>query len=341
MAVRTRSVIPQLLSGELAAFGEKLESGPSDRELESVLTGLSALPAQMIVRASREIATAISWPRPRERFSLRRFFRKPLSKLDLMKANPDCAWIFLFDYDGHVREASLNAIEKPPSSPFFFAALAWRLNDWVDEVRQAARKCAERVLMQTEASVAADAALCLMNRRLAWGRWNDERHALDGVFGRKDVIDTLANSIRETASGPMAKSLRHALRYPSMDEHLERLATDSVQPAVRAVAYQCLILRTATWVEGTKRMWVDKSYGIWKMVPKLGSRKISSERPIDQLITEAAHDQSTAVRRVAADALVETRAQTPNADELIERLAKDSSAAIRSVADYMLRHPLK
>jgi len=45
------------------------------------------------------------------------------------------------------------------------------------------------------------------------------------------------------------------------------------------------------------------------------------------------------VRRVAADALIADRGQLPDEATLIAQLAKDPSSAIRSRADYMLRHP--
>ena len=37
-----------------------------------------------------------------------------------------------------VAEAALNAINELPDTPFFLAALLWRLNDWVEPVRRAA-----------------------------------------------------------------------------------------------------------------------------------------------------------------------------------------------------------
>jgi hypothetical protein len=342
MATRHDPALPADLSAKLAKLGAELEDGPSNHDLEEVLRGLSALPAHSVVRANREIAAAMRlvWWKPPRRFSLTGLFRKPLSEADLLRLNPDYAWLFIFHADGHMREVALKAIQRPPLSPFFFAALAWRLNDWVREVRRAAAACAERVLLQADPDIAAVSARYLLDRRASWGRWSDERRVLDAVFSRPDVIARLADHIREAATGPFATTLRYASRFPTMDEHLPRLAVEAAQPAVRAAAYQCLISGKATWIEGYRWIWIDKVYGVRKSVPDLGFREISRTKPVGVLIAQAIRDRSSAVRRVAADGLIELRAQVPDARAMNDTLAKDRSAAVRSRADFIARHYL-
>jgi len=169
MVATSRSALPPELSEKLSSLGARLENGPSGRELREILDDLSAIPPNQVVRASREIAVAarLVWRKPAEGFSLGRFFRKRLTEQDLLKKDPDYAWLFLFHYSGYIREAALDAIQTPPVSPFFFAALAWRLNDWVEPIRRAAKRCAERVLPLVSADVAANAALYLLDRRSA------------------------------------------------------------------------------------------------------------------------------------------------------------------------------
>jgi hypothetical protein len=336
MALHPRSILPPLLSAQLTALGTRI--GKSDGELDEVLSGLSALPASLIVRASREIAmTARLWWQPRQFISLDSLFAK--SELQLMRNNPDYAWLFLFHHSGYVREAALDAINTPPTSPFFFAALAWRLNDWVAPVRQAATRCAERVLHRIRADVAASAAQYLLDRRVAWGRWSDEPKVLDAVFGSKDVMAGLAALLQEQATGPLAACLRNALRYPNIDEHLPYLAANAVQPSVRAVAYQCLASGKASWSVGFGWVWIDKVYGLRRRVPKLETRDIEGNSGAAEWIRKGVHDKSPFVRRVAADALIAARAQLPDESSLIARLANDRSPAVRSRADFMLRHP--
>jgi hypothetical protein len=359
MASHIQSVLSPSISAKLSALKTGLGRKRTDRELEEVLAELSALPASLVVRASREIArkASLGWWQPeklplrvvvasgarlvwwRLKKSLEWPSRKVPSDQEILKRNHDYAWLFLFHPSGYVREAALDRIDNPPTSPFFFSALAWRLNDWVQPVRQAAERCAARVLHQTAASVAANAALYLLDRRHAWGRWSDERKVLDRVFERKDVIAALVVYLLERSTGPLATSLRHALRYPNVDEHLPRLAAAAVQPSVRAVAYQCLISGKATWSVGFEWAWIDKVYGLRRRVPKLATRDIRRIRPAAEFIREAVHDKSPFVRSVAADALIAARSQLPDEEKLIAHLAKDPSSAIRSRADFMLRHP--
>lgn len=340
MVSHRRSVLPPPLATKLAAFGNKL--GQSDDELEDVLAELSALSANVVVPASREIATAMrfGWWREQHGLLLPPLFGGASSTLQLLGKNPDYAWLLLFHPSGYAREAALDSIDGPPTSAFFFAALAWRLNDWVGPVRKVAQRCAERVLQQTSADVAAKAALYLLDRRLVWGRWTDEANVLDSVFGRRDVIAGLAAHLQEQSTGAVATCLRSASRYPDIDEHLPRIATAAVQPSVRAVAYQWLIAGKATWPVGYEWAWIDKVYGLRRRIPVLASRDIQATRPAAEWIREGIRDKSLFVRKVAADALVGARAQVPDADNLIAQLAKDRSPAIRSRADFMLRHPL-
>jgi hypothetical protein len=339
MALPPRSVLPPPLAAKLTALGSRL--GQSDRELEDVLTDLSALPASSVVRASREIATAtrFGWWREQNSLLVLPRFGQSSSAPELLKKNPDYAWLLLFHPSGYAREAALNSIETPPTSPFFFSAFAWRLNDWAAPVRQAAELCAERVLHLTAADVAANAALYLLDRRFAWGRWRDELKVLDSVFERRDVIAALVALLQGRSTGPMATCLRHALRYPNFDEHLPRLAAAAKQPTVRAVAYQCLLSGKASWAVGFEFAWIDKVYGLRRQVPILETRELRSNRPAAELIREAVHDKSPFVRRVAADTLIATRSQFSDEAELIAHLANDPNSAVRSRADFVLRHP--
>lgn len=330
MVLPRRSALPPALSAQLAALARR--HTPSD--LQDVLTGFSALPASLVVDASRELSTAI---RPQNPSLLEQLSTK--SERQLLKINSDYAWLLLFHYSGYEREAALEAIKVPPNSPFFFSALAWRLNDWVEPVRQAAVRCAERVLPRISPDVAASAAPYLLDRRFVWSRWTEEPKVLDAVFRRTDVMAALAMRMQEQQTGPFASCLRHALRYPEIDEHLPCLAVDAAQPSVRAAAYQCLISGRATWPVGYGWIWVNKIYGLRKRARTLDSREIQIASPAVEWIRKGIHDRSVLVRRIAADAMVGARAQMPDADRLIAVLANDRNPAIRSRADYMLRHP--
>jgi hypothetical protein len=327
-----RSVLPPSLSAQLSALSTQRFRALPDSELQDVLAGFSELPAKLIVDASREMTDVVSPYEP----SLLEQLRK--SEQQLMKRSHDYAWFFLFHRSGYVREAALDAINAPPASAFFLSALAWRLNDWVGAVRRAAVRCAERVFPRISPEVGASAAPYLLDRRFVWARWSDEAKVLDSVFGRRDVMAALAMRMQQQP-GPFASCLRHALRYPEIDKHLPRLAIDAIQPSVRVAAYQCLMSGRATWPAGFVWTWIDKVYGQRRRVRTLESRDIQTTSPAADWIRRGIHDRSVLVRRVAADAMVGARAQLPDADSLVAVLATDRSSAIRSRANYMLRHP--
>jgi hypothetical protein len=261
------------------------------------------------------------------------------SDQELLAANADLAWLFLFHPSGYLREAALYHITTPPTSPFFLAALAWRLNDWVEPVRQAAKRCVKHVAPDIAAAVAGDAAVYLLERRFVWGRWRDEGNILDLVFTRDDVLAALATRLQEQSTGPLAACLRHALRFPGMDQHLPRLAKAAVQPSVRAAAYKCLISGKATWPVGFEWMWIDKVYGLRRRTPVLHTRTIQRDRLPADFVKTGIRDKSPFVRKAAADAMIAVRSEIPDEGSLIAHLSTDQSPLVRSRADFLLRHP--
>jgi hypothetical protein len=185
MSSPARPILSPSLLAKLAALATR---PATNREIDDILTELAALPAHLVVRASREIATSarLGWwqpeRRPRRVAPTRRailLFRRIKERLwpksppvafpydrERLAANANLAWLFLFHPSGYLRVAALHRINTAPASPFFLAALAWRLNDWVRQVREAARLCAERELPLVDAHVAATAALYLLGRRI-------------------------------------------------------------------------------------------------------------------------------------------------------------------------------
>ncbi|MBR0756491.1 hypothetical protein JQ604_30300 [Bradyrhizobium jicamae] len=328
--------------------------------MDDILTELAALPTHLIVRASRDIATTarLGWwqpeKQPRQIIPARRtnlFFQRITDRLwpkappapfpsdrELLATNADFAWLFLFHPSGYLREAALCRIATPPTSPFFLAALALRLNDWVGPVRQAAARCVKHLAPDVAADVAADAAAYLLGRRFAWERWSDEAHMLDLVFARADVLAALAKRLQDTPTGPMGDCLRNALRFPDSDQHLSKLAATAIQPSVRAIAYKCLISRKAAWHAGFEWAWIDKVYGLRRRVPKLETRDIQTDGPVVDFIVAGIRDRSAFVRKTVADAMIGVRSQIEDEGHLVAQLAADPNPAVRSRGDFMVRH---
>jgi hypothetical protein len=118
-----------------------------------------------------------------------------------------------------------------------------------------------------------------------------------------------------------------------------RLARHARQPSVRALAYRCLISGQADWIVSVEWMWIDKVYFLRRRVPKLGTRLIGRAEPVVDIVREAARDKSAVVRKVAADALIADQCLLPDRENFVAQMANDKSAAVRSRADFLLRHP--
>jgi len=341
---RTYRILPADLQATLARIAVDLddETKPSSADLDAALKGLESLPAITVSTAAYEIrdATRMNWwtaPRP---FLVQPFTHRQTPAM-LMAKEPGFAWLFLFHGDGRVRQAALDHLESPPTSPFALAALAWRLNDWAVEVRAAARAAAERLLPATSPEVIAAVAIDLLDREFHWSRWTDEMAPLNMAFSRPDVAAALAKIFLRSPNGPLANRLRYVMRYPAYEIWLPSLAQDAVQPGVRATALKYLITKRVSWPTGFEWKWIDKAYGERRRVMALGSRPIEPAQSPEQLIVQGLHDSSPVVRRVAADALIEHRGRMSGVGELIIRLASDRNPSLRERADYMIRHPLE
>ncbi len=340
MSRKTDHTLPDAVAAALSRLGPALATGHAPSEVVAeAIAGLADLPPKAVTWADAKIAELSQLDRRHEaRPSLLTLFRRSHTALELLDRRPELAPIFLFHRDGYVREAALDSLAVPPVSPFFLAAITLRLNDWVRPVRIAARRCAERLLPDTAAEVVAGAAPFLLDRWRQWGRWEGEdASVVDRALQRQDVADHLAEWFCEGATGPLATLLRYALRGPSLDGHLPRLASDALQPAVRAVALHALIDGRVSWPVGFGREWIDKQYGHWKRITLFAHRNIVHGLAPDMLIGEGLRDRSSAVRRVAADALIERRAMFPNLDVAVAALAMDASPALRARADFIVR----
>jgi hypothetical protein len=335
----------------LSAFGERLVAGPApdSASLERVLANLDDVPAEAVSRASYEITAAmqLGWSRPKPRklgrlLGLLGLMPPPSpSERELMAADPRYAWLFLFHSNGRIREAALDALVDPPATPFAFAAIALRLNDWAQPVRAAAVRCAERLFPLTSPELTARTAVDLVDKASSWQRWEQERQALDAVFANPAVAARVAPLFLKGTKGPLATRLRQLLRFPTFDGDLAEFARDAVQPSVRATALKCLIDRKASWPVGHGWKWIDKAYGFRQRIVLTDSRELAVDQDPETLIRQGLTDRSAAVRRVAADALMERRAAIRDADQLIACMAADRSPSIRERADYMIRHPLE
>jgi hypothetical protein len=254
-----------------------------------------------------------------------------------MRQFPSLAWLLAFHGDGYIRQAALEALSVPPATASQFITIALRLNDWVPEVRKAAREAAARLFANAAPEVVAAAAPYLLSRRYLWERWDDEAIVLDEALGRTDVAAELATRLGELKTGPAGITLRMALRFQSLDPYLPDLATRAAHPAARATALEAIIRGQARWATGFERAWVDKRYGIEKQIPVLASRPINLAVDIESFVRAGLKDPFVAVRKVAADGLYERRKSMSDALPLARSLLDDASFAVSERASFLVR----
>jgi hypothetical protein len=341
MTARTRQQLSEEIAAPLSRLGEAIVAGRVSASVaEAALAAISQLPPEAVSWADRPIARSlgIDWQHGYGRPSLLGLFGPDHAAFTMLDAHKGLAVLFLFHHSGHVRQRALETLRTPPQTPFLLTALMLRMNDWVRQVRVAARFSAERLLPQTSPEVVAAAAPYLLDRWSKWGRWEAEGIAvLDAALQRPDVVAALVQRFRSKAPGSLATPLRHALRGPSLDPYLYELAHKAAHPSVRVVALRALINNRTTWPAGLRREWVDKTYGLSRLAVVLESRAVAHDYPTAPLIRAALKDRSAAVRRVAADAVIEQRALLPDVDDLVDAMTVDPTPAIRDRGDFLRR----
>lgn len=316
----------ETLFGAVEALGFALERGrDTSRLAQDTVSSLGAMPPQFVQDAAELINSALAsgsaYANPKQSLLGRK-----LVASGLFNKLPGSPWIEIFSINGRIREAALANIQGPAPTPFFVAGLAYRLNDWVPQVRAAAVACAERVFPLTDAATIAGAAPVLLGRRWLWKRWSDEGAIIDELLHRPDVAEFLFHDLR----GGRASSLfRQALRLPSLDKRLPELATSASSPQVRFLASKALIDGKVQWVTGREQKYVDKVYNKRRWVPVLKERQVKRSLSTGDLIELAAVDRSPLVRKAAADGLIQHRAELLNIRQIAKLLRDDKSPAVR------------
>ncbi len=339
LPLMTNVGLPESLARALAVVGDNLDQQKLvGREIEQVITGLHELAPERVSTIEPAIADQARLRRWRRDYpTLVRLFSPKFTDGDQLDRIPGLEFLFLFHRDGFLREAALNRISGALPSAFQFATIVWQLNDWVKPVQEAAMKCAARCFPDTAAKIIAKASFSLLPRQRSWGRWTVERGVLDKLLCRPDVAREMAILFQTETSGPVSTSLRYALRGDRLDTHLDHLARQALQPAVRALAAQCLIEGVATWHEGWEWKWVDKSRGLQRRVPISRSRSLITKADISSVIQAGVNDRSSVVRRAALQGLISRVDDVENASVAAIALLNDKSPSVRERAQFIMR----
>ena len=326
---------------------DEFRSNPSVKDvpaglIERIVDELGKLPPQSIPWAGSRVAAWAGLWHQSDHLADRRgclipFFRPPAppSPMEQLEACPHVAPLILFHHSGYFRQAALRHLARLPNSPFFIAALFWRTNDWVAEVRAEAIRAGSRLIEAVKADAIVGAAPYLLSRELAWERWDlAARELLHQTLARNDVAEALASHLASTATGPVARTLQLAMRTPAIDEALPTLARSAISPHVRRLAYHALGTGQARWPARPARK--RTAYG-WTPRYEYETRALSPSLSLDHILDRAGRDRSPIVRRGALDILIQLSQDPTPYLPLLAELRADASPSVRQRADFLIQ----
>lgn len=260
-----------------------------------------------------------------------------LGDLDVLDSVPGSAYLFLFHKSGYLRQAALERIAGPIPSTFLAAALAWRRNDWVREVRVSAEAALARCLPLTSPAVLAPFYLETIRVRSTWQRWNDKAVlSLDQHLGRPDVAARIATELTERVAGPLPTWARKLIRHEAIDAYLETLARTAKVPGVRAVAVEALASGFAEWADGYETYWINKPMRFTGRRPRMSKRGLSVAHDQEAALRLGLADRSADVRRSALRAIIAVGLGDTKLAELARPLLDDRSPSVRAKAAFIV-----
>ncbi len=245
--------------------------------------------------------------------------------------------LFLFHRDGSLRGAALDQIGPCRPSPFFLAAVLWRLEDHVASVRDAATKCLERSLPTLDPAHVAVTVLHLLARQVKWKRLHGG-HVVPGiVFQRADIMRLIVERMSRQTTGPQAGILHRLLALPELDPHLAFLSSKAKQPALRALALRTLIDGEARWPIGVGTLPGHYASETDRTRTLYATRPLAITVEPLPLIETALRNRSAMVRRAALEGMSGRLRNTPEARWLASALLDDPFPSVRLRAAFILR----
>lgn len=257
-----------------------------------------------------------------------------------LKPDRFLTWIDIFSWDGYSREKALRSLSGPVPNSFFFALSLRRLNDWVPEVRAAARERLPVIIEQSYPTDIVGALSATLGNWESWGRMKEsDKEALFQILINEHTFDAFIQHILTCPSGPMTSVLSQLGRSATTDRYLTEISKNAIQPSVRAKAYRSQLERKMKWLEGRQWKWIDKSYGVRRLVPKISERKLSETPDFKSTLHAASEDNSSMVRRVAAELLIQN-IETLGVDSSLSyarKFSTDSSSSVSERGIFALR----
>ena len=249
------------------------------------------------------------------------------------------SWLDLISWDGYKREKTLRALSGAAPNTFFFSLAVRRLNDWVPQVRKAAREKLLEIARSTNPEYVVEALCVTLSNWNSWGRIEESgKEVLLKIICETEIAKSLRSKLILSTSGPMPSLFSQLGRTAILDEQIEEIAKSAVQPWVRAKAYRSLFEERIVWVEGRKWVWTDIRYCEGRVKPIVAERKLKIETKLIDLLKSSSKDRSSIVRRVSAEVLIRELSNFGmKARVFAEHFALDNSHAVSQRGEFALR----
>ncbi len=256
-----------------------------------------------------------------------------------LKPKAFLTWLDLTSWDGHKREKTLRTLSGGAPNAFFFSLAIRRLNDWVPQVREAARDKLLELAKATKPEYVVEALCISLSNWGSWGRIETiDKNVILLIITEDRVAELLIKKIMSSATGPMTSLFSQLGRTSILDGKIEDVAKLAIQPSLRAKAYRSLFDERVTWSEGRKWVWTNIQYCEGRLSPIVRERKISVHTPLLDLIKASAGDRSSIVRRVSAEVLIRELDKLGDVSKtLAVKFAADKSAAVAERGKFALK----
>jgi len=247
-------------------------------------------------------------------------------------------WLHVCSGDGHVRERALRVLSGGAPNRFFFALVMRRLNDWVPQVRAAAREQLPGLAMRSDPDDVADVLWATLAHLASWGRMEPaDRAVVEVMMSLEPVALRLKARILDASAGPVARILSQAGRFATFDDCLMEIAERAAQPSVRARAYRSQLEARMRWVVGRRQVWTDVKWCKSRYEALFDERPVPVGASFGQVVASAAGDSSPVVRWIAAEFLLTRWVDLGDqALPLAQRLAADRAPHVAARGRFAL-----
>lgn len=248
-------------------------------------------------------------------------------------------WLDLISWDGYRREKTLRTLSGAAPNTFFFSLAIRRLNDWVPQVRAAAREKLPEIAKSTNPKYVVEALCITLANWNSWGRIEEaDKNVLLQIISEEEIAELFRYKLISSTSGPMPSLFSQLGRTPILDGKLEEIADLAIQPSVRAKAYRSLFEGRIAWIEGRKWEWTDIRYCEGRLKAVVSERKLNVQTPLFDLLRSSAEDRSSIVRRVSAEFLIrELDVLGDDGRKFAENFASDKSKPVSERGRFAMK----